>query len=91
MKIAEIKPQPEYKLWLRFEDGVQGTADLSALVTEGVFTLWRDPAAFAKVRVGDFGEARWSDHVDLCPDALYELVTGRLPDDLRLLSERAHA
>lgn len=66
-------------------------ADVSSLVGEGVFTLWNDPAVFARVQVGEFGEARWSDQVDLCPDTLYELVTGRLPDDLRLLSETFHA
>ena len=34
--IVEVQPEPEYKVWLRFEDGVEGEADLSVLVGRGV-------------------------------------------------------
>jgi len=82
MKITALKPLPEYRLWLRFADGAEGTVDLSGEVGEGVFSLWRDPAAFAAVRLGEAGQPVWSDQVDLCPDMLYCKVTGLTPADL---------
>jgi len=29
-KVAEVRPLDGYKLWLRFQDGLSGTVDLSA-------------------------------------------------------------
>ena len=52
--------------------------DLSRLVGKGVFQLWNDPEAFGRVSLGTGGELVWSDEVDLCADALYLEVTGRL-------------
>jgi hypothetical protein len=37
MKIIEAVPRGNYKLFLRFEDGVVGELDLSALAGRGVF------------------------------------------------------
>ena len=82
MKITALKPLPAHRLWLRFDDGVEGSVDLSDKVGVGVFALWNDSAAFAAVRVGEMGDAVWGDQVDLCPDALYLKVTGLQPADL---------
>ena len=93
MKITALKPLPGYRLWLRFDDGVEGTVDLADKVGIGVFTLWNDLAAFAAVRVGVMGDAVWGDEVDLCPDALYLKVTRLKPADLypALDSSNTHA
>ena len=93
MKVTALKPLPDYRLWLRFSDGVEGSIDLSGRVGRGVFAIWRDPAVFARVKVGEFGQPAWSDEVDLCADALYLEVTGREPADLfsKLKTEAAHA
>jgi hypothetical protein len=93
MKITALKPLPGHRLWLRFADGTEGTVDLSGDVGVGVFALWRDPAAFAAVRLGDAGQPVWSDLVDLCPDTLYLKVTGLTPADLypALAERNAHA
>jgi len=82
MKITALKPLPDYRLWLRFDDGVEGTVNLSDKVGVGVFSLWNDSAVFDAVRVGEMGDAIWGDQVDLCPDALYLKVTGLKPADL---------
>ena len=92
-RVKEVTLLGEYRLELIFDDEVRGTVDLSALVGKGVFSLWRDPSAFQRVRIGTSGELVWDDQVDLCPDALYLKVTGRTPEDLfpALRREPAHA
>ncbi len=82
MKITALKTLPDYRLWLRFDDGVEGIVDLSDKVGVGVFALWSDSAAFDSVRVGEMGDAVWDDQVDLCPDSLYLKVTGLKPAEL---------
>jgi len=92
-RVKQVILLEEYRLELIFDDEVRGTVDLSALVGKGVFSLWRDPSAFQRVRIGTSGELVWDDQVDLCPDALYLKVTGRTPEDLfpALRREPAHA
>ena len=81
-KISKVKVLSGYRLELEFDDGVSGIVDLSEDVGKGVFALWRDPLAFAQVRIGSSGELVWSDRIDLCPDALYLKVTGKNPEDI---------
>jgi hypothetical protein len=92
-RIKGVKFLGDYRLELVFDDGVTGVVDLSDLVGKGVFALWRDPAAFARVRIGNSGELVWDDQVDLCPDALYLKATGKKPEDLfpALRREPSHA
>ena len=70
-----------------------GEVDLSHLVGKGVFQLWNDPQAFARVSIGSGGEVRWSDEVDLCADALYLEITGKSPEEVfpNLKKAAAHA
>jgi hypothetical protein len=81
-RVLQVKVLPEYRLELRFDDGVCGVVDLSEAVGKGVFALWYDPFAFEQVGIGSSGELVWSDRIDLCPDALYLKVTGKRPEDL---------
>ena len=92
-RINDVKLFGDYRLELVFDDGVTGVVDLSDLVGKGVFALWRDRAAFARVRIGNSGELVWDDQVDLCPDALYLKATGKRPADVfpGLRGEPAHA
>ncbi len=93
-RLLEVKPLKGYRLWLKYEDGVEGIVDLSELVGKGVFALWEDEERFRQVRIGDGGELVWSDEVDLCADALYLQITGKRPEEvfanLGMLSE-SHA
>lgn len=75
-RLTEIKPLADYRLWLRFADGVEGEVDLSNLADQGVFAVWQEPGAFECVSVGSGGEACWESGVDLCSDALYMKLAG---------------
>lgn len=81
-RISNVMVLPGYQMKLEFDDGVSGIVDLSESVGKGVFALWRDPLAFDRVRIGSSGELVWDNRIDLCPDALYLKVTGKVPEDI---------
>ena len=78
-KPVEIQARPKYKLWIRYEDGVEGEVDLSHLAGKGVFKIWNDTRTFEKVKIGPSGEITWNQNVDLCPDSLYLQITQKTP------------
>ena len=82
VKLVEVKAKPNYRLWLRYEDGVEGEVDLSNDVGKGVFAYWNDPKNFEKVHIGESGQLSWSDELDICPDSMYLEITGKKPEDI---------
>jgi hypothetical protein len=81
-RIIAFEVLDNYCLRLRFDDGVEGTVDLSRLVGQGVFAAWRDYAFFRGAFLAAQGALTWPGELDLCPDALYLEVTGKRPEDL---------
>ncbi len=77
--VVAVQPLDGHRLRLRFEDGVEGDVDVSALVAfTGVFAALRDRAAFAAVRVDpNLGTIVWPNGADLDPVVLHAAVTGR--------------
>lgn len=74
--IVEVEPRSGYRVWIRFEDGVEGEVDLSDLVGKGVFEAWEDESEFEKVFVDpENGTLAWPNGIDLAPDALYRDVS----------------
>ena len=76
--IVEVKPLGDYRLYLRFEDGVAGEVDFAGrLRFDGVFAPLRDPAVFAQVRIhAELGTVAWPNGADLDPDVLYAELSG---------------
>jgi len=69
--ILEAHPLEPYRLWLRFEDGLEGMVDLSGLRFEGVLAPLKNPAFFAQVRVSpELGTVVWPNGADLDPSVL---------------------
>jgi hypothetical protein len=81
-KPVEVKALTQYRIWLRYDDGVEGEVDLSDLAGRGVFSVWSDPAVFRAVRLGPHGAIEWSPELDLCPDAMYLKLTGKTVEDV---------
>ena len=77
---VEVEARGQFRLWLRFSDGVEGEVDLSDFAGDGVFAAWEDPAFFEAVRIDEMRAVCWGDDVDLCPDALYLELTGMSPE-----------
>lgn len=78
--IVQVTYLNEYRLRIRFEDGVEGIVDVSELVQfSGVLAPLADPTYLAQVRVNpDTGTICWPNGADLDPDVLYSVVTGEL-------------
>ncbi len=75
--IVEAKPLQDFKIWLKFADGVEGTVDLSDVAGKGVFCAWNDPEIFDAVFINPENHTiSWPGGIDLCPDALYAEITG---------------
>lgn len=74
-RILECKPRPNYRVWIRFDDGLEGEVDLSDLVGKGVFEAWKSIDFFNQVRVDPKTETlTWGDEIDLDPYVLREKI-----------------
>lgn len=74
--VVAVEARPDFKVWVRFENGVEGEADLSDLAGRGVFERWTgNPAEFSEVSVDpDSGTLTWPGGLDVAPDRLYSEV-----------------
>ena len=80
-KLIEVKPLPEFKLFVKYQDGTEGKTDLSHLAGKGVFSFWNSPGNFEKVYIDEIsGAIAWNENLDICPDAIYYRLTGQLED-----------
>jgi hypothetical protein len=78
MKIVDCRPEEDYKLWLRFEDGLEGSVFLGNLLEIGAFKLWSDVREFEKVSVDpETATVTWEGGIRLDPDLLYHEVVAR--------------
>ncbi len=89
-RIVGVKPLKNYRLRLKFSDGVEGTADLSSLVGKGVFSVWKDTKVFESVFIDpESHTVAWHGGIDLCPDTLYAEILG--VDSQSVLKEKVIA
>jgi len=71
-RVTDCKAEEDYKLWLRFEDGLEGSVFLGNLLEIGAFKLWRDVREFEKVSVDpESATVTWEGGIRLDPDILY--------------------
>ena len=81
-KVVEVKPLEGYKLWLRFQDGVSGTVDLSADLWGPMFEPLKDKALFAQAAIHpELETVTWPNGADLAPEFLYRAAQQRVADD----------
>jgi hypothetical protein len=75
--VIEVQYRGGHRLFLRFEDGVQGEVDLGSLIRfDGVFEPLKDPAEFAKVQLyPDGGTIHWPNGADIAPETLHDAVS----------------
>ena len=48
---VEVRALEPYRIWLRYDDGVEGEVDLSDVSSDGVFAAWEDHSFFAGVHL----------------------------------------
>jgi hypothetical protein len=92
-KVLEARPLEDYKIWLKFDDGITGEVDLSHLEGRGVFALWDNYENFQEFSIENGRSLMWSDEIDIDADSLYLRLTGKQPEELfpALKEESTHA
>jgi hypothetical protein len=93
MRITDAKPAEHFHVFLRFDDGVSGTVDLSHLAGRGVFRAWQQEGVFEQLSISPAGALQWPGELDLCPDALYLQLVGKSAGEVfpALRGSLAHA
>ncbi len=78
-RVAFVEALPDYRLRVRFLDGLEGVVDMSRLIASpgaGVFAALSDAALFGQVYL-EYGAVTWPGEIDLAPDAMYyEIESG---------------
>jgi hypothetical protein len=72
-RVVEVSTLPDYRLTVRFDDGLEGEVDCRQLITgprAGVFAALADGSVFAKAHV-EHGAVSWPGELDLAPDAMH--------------------
>jgi hypothetical protein len=82
MKIVELSPRENYRLFLRYEDGTEGVVDLSSMAGRGGFAAWLVPGVFEQAKLSEFGVPEWPGELDLCSDSLYMQLTGKSAEEI---------
>ena len=77
--VVEARCLEGYRVFLKFEDGVQGEVDLEPLLSpfHGVFEPLRDRTRFCEMFIDSGGTIAWPNGADIAPETLYALVSGR--------------
>ena len=70
--VLEAQHRGKHRVWLRFDDGVDGEVDLSAELDGEVFEPLRDRKYFARFVVDD--TLLWPNGADFAPEFLHERV-----------------
>ena len=65
-KIVACKPKPNYRVWIRFDDGLEGEVDLNEFVGKGIFNAWDAVEVFNQVRIDPKTDTlAWGNVIDL--------------------------
>ena len=72
-KLREVKYQGDYRVWLKFTDGVEGEVDLESELWGEVFQSLKDKAKFAKLALDEeLNTIVWPNGADFAPEFLYQ-------------------
>lgn len=76
MRIVEAEYVGDYKIWLRFDDGVAGEVDLADDLTGPVFQPLRNPLSFRAFRLHpELRTLVWPNGADFAPEFLRDKLT----------------
>ena len=74
-RVTDCKASRDYRLWLRFEDGLEGSVFLGNLVDLGPFIAWRDVDQFCRAAVDrEAATVVWEAGIQFDPDILYQAL-----------------
>jgi hypothetical protein len=72
-RVTDCRASRDYTLWLKFDDGLEGSVFLGDLLEVGAFSAWRDVDRFCRVIVDrKAATVVWDGGIQLDPDILYQ-------------------
>jgi len=72
-KLQEAKYKGEYRIWLKFEDGVEGEIDLETELWGEIFEPLKEKKFFAKLSLHhELATIVWPNGADFAPEFLYQ-------------------
>jgi len=74
--VVEVKPEPDYWLFVRFKDGLRGRVQLRREELTGALAPLVEAQFFERVFI-DHGAVAWPGEIDLAPDAMYDQVASQ--------------
>jgi len=79
IQITKVELLGDYRLRLRFDDGIEGELDISEQIPfDGVFEPLKDLMFFRRVHLNRiWGTIEWPGGIDLDPEVLHEEITGK--------------
>lgn len=79
-QVVEVKPLPNFRLWVRFLDGSSGTVDLSHELWGPMFEPLTNPDVFDQASVDpELETVVWPNGADLAPEFLFGAVQEQRP------------
>lgn len=77
-----VKALDNYRIFLKFSDGVKGIVDLSDFKEKGIFKAWNDIDLFGKVHIDEETKAiAWNENLELDVNNLYLKLIGKSFDE----------
>lgn len=72
VQVVDARHLGGHRVWLRFDDGMEGEVDLREALRGPIFEPLQDPARFAEFSVDM--TLTWPNGADLAPESLYARV-----------------
>ena len=76
--VVEARYAGGYKIWLRFDDGIEGEVDFDGELWGPAFEPLTDIEYFKRFFI-DFDSLAWPNGADVCPSVLYATVVEGVP------------
>ncbi len=75
-RLTDARHIENYRLWLKFEDGVEGEIDLEGELWGEIFEPIRDATFFKRFQVNkELNTITWPNGADFAPEYLYQEVS----------------
>ena len=71
-RVTACKAEDDYRLWIRFDDGLEGSVNLGDLVLTETYQAISDEATFSRVAIDPISNSvMWAGGIKLDPEVLY--------------------
>ena len=81
--LVDVEPHDGFRLWCKFNDGLEGVIDLSDLAADPYCRKWKTEPGFFESVVIAGGALQWDEYIDVCYDAVRARLLG-LPKETEL-------